>query len=299
MAAPELTDLPLESVDLPTGETITYRHRPGEVPLVLLHGNMTSSKHFDVVLEAIDERYDCYAMDMRGFGGSSYETPVDRLEDFADDAVAFVDAMGLDRFSLLGWSTGGGVAMVVAERVPERVEKLVLVAPVGTRGYPSYVKGEDGQPTDEPLTEREEFAADPALQPLVQAHETANRDVFRATWDALIYTHNSPEEAHYEAYIDDMLTQRNLVDVYYTLAHFNISEESNEYGEGTGLAADITAPTLVVRGDRDLVIPRTMVEDILTDVPDAELIELDDCGHSPPIDSLDELLETVESFLAD
>jgi pimeloyl-ACP methyl ester carboxylesterase len=189
--------------------------------------------------------------------------------------------------------------MVVAGRHPERVEKLVLLAPVGTRGYPFYAKDEHGQPTDEVLTDREAIANDPIqVQPFVQARETGSHDVHRSTWDALIYTHDSPDPEHYEAYLDDMLTQRNLADVAYALAQFNVSEEANAYGEGTGLASEITAPTLVVRGDRDLVIPREMVEDVLADVPNAELVELEDCGHSPPVDALDELLETVESFLA-
>jgi pimeloyl-ACP methyl ester carboxylesterase len=61
----------VERVNLPTGETIAYRRRPGELPLVLLHGNVTSSKHFDAVLEGTDDRFDCYAMDVRGVGAST------------------------------------------------------------------------------------------------------------------------------------------------------------------------------------------------------------------------------------
>ena len=297
MPVAAVPDLPVESVALPTGETVTYRHREGDTPLLLLHGNMTSSKHWDLVLDAIDERFDCYAMDMRGFGGSTYESPVDSIADFDEDVGPFADAVGLDSFHLWGWSTGGGVAMTFAARHPDRVERLVLMAPVGTRGYPIHRKDEQGQPTDDLLTTREEIAADPTLVPLVTAHETEDRETFKAVWNQLIYTDERPEDDLYDDYVDDMLTQRNLVDVYHALAHFNVSDEATGYGEGSGLASEITHPTLLVHGDRDQVIPREMVEQTLADLPNAEFVELADCGHSPPVDALDDLLDAVEPFL--
>lgn len=92
----------MRSVDLPNGETIGYREREGgTVPLLLLHGNQTSSKHWDVLLEAMDSQYKLYAMDLRGFGTSSYETPIDSLADFAADVEAFVAELGLESFHLV------------------------------------------------------------------------------------------------------------------------------------------------------------------------------------------------------
>jgi len=291
----------LRSVDLPNGETIGYRERTGgDVPVVLLHGNTTSSKHWDVVLEAMDERYALYAMDMRGFGESTYETPIDSLGDFADDLAAFADALSLDSFHLVGWSTGGGVAMQFAADHPDRVERLVLLAPVGTRGYPIPRKDEDGQPTDELLSSREEIASDPVqVVPMVEAIESRDAAAMKAIWNQLIYTDERPEPDHYDEYVEDMFTQRNRVDVDYALAHFNLSAEHNGVEEGTGDAARIEAPTLVLRGDRDLVIPEEMVEQTVADVGEnARLDVLTDCGHSPLVDDLDQLLEHVEGFLA-
>jgi pimeloyl-ACP methyl ester carboxylesterase len=297
MSVAPVPDLPVQTVDLPTGETVGYRHRAGEIPLVLLHGNMTSSKHWDLVLDAIDERFDVYAMDMRGFGESTYETPVDSLADFAADVGPFADAVGLDHFHLWGWSTGGGVAMQFAADHPDRVDRLVLMDSVSTRGYPLFHTDEQGQPTDEPMTTREEITAAPALAPMFQAHETEHRATFKGVWNQLIYTDTQPADDLYEDYVDDMLTQRNLADVYYALAHFNVSDEATVHSEGSGLASEITHPTLVVHGDRDLVIPREMADQTVADLPNAELVELEDCGHSPPVDALDDLLAAVEPFL--
>ena len=58
-------------------------------------------------------------------------------------------------------------------------------------------------------------------------YDTKNREGLKAVWNALIYTHNKPDDEKYEEYVDDMLTQRNLADVYHSLNTFNISEHHN------------------------------------------------------------------------
>ncbi|MFU8869965.1 alpha/beta fold hydrolase [Natronococcus sp.] len=292
----------LETVDLPNGETIGYRERDGgSVPAVLLHGNMTSSKHWDVVLEAMDDRYKLYAMDMRGFGESSYEERIDSLADFAEDLALFADELGLDRFHLWGWSTGGGVAMEYAATHPDRVRKLVLLAPASTRGYPIYRKDEDGNPTDELLTTREEIAQDPVqVAPVLEAHEREDAATMKAIWNQLIYVDDRPDPERYDEYVADMFTQRNLVDVDYALTRFNVSDEHNGVTEGSGRAADVEADTLVLRGEDDLVITEAMIEETLADLGEtATFVELEDCGHSPLIDDRERLLREVESFLED
>lgn len=289
----------LDTVDLDNGETIGYRERDGgTIPVLLLHGNMTSSKHWDVVLDAMDERFKLYAMDMRGFGKSSYDEPIDSLADLANDVELFVEELNLDSFHLWGWSTGGGVAMTYAANHSDRVDKLALLAPASTRGYPMYKKDENGQPTDEYLTDREEIAQDPVqVLPVLQAHETENKAVMKEIWNQLIYVNNQPEPDHYDEYVADMFTQRNLVDINYALVHFNISTVHNGIREGTGLVEDIEAKTLVLHGEDDLVITEEMVGETLDDLGDtATFVELDGCGHSPLIDDLDQLLSEVEAF---
>jgi pimeloyl-ACP methyl ester carboxylesterase len=151
-----------DAVDIPNGERIHYRRREGgEVPVVCLHGNFASSLFWGVVIERIGDRFALYAMDLRGFGDSSYERPIDSIADLAADVPLFADAVGLGRVHLWGWSLGAGVAMQVAADVPDRVGRLVLVGPPWTRGLPVYEKDANLQPTDRPLTTRAELAGDP------------------------------------------------------------------------------------------------------------------------------------------
>lgn len=117
-------------------------------------------------------------------------------------------------------------------------------------------------------------------------------------WETFVYTHNQPESNRYDEYLEDTFTHRNLVDVFYGLVHFNISDEPTEAAEGSGLAADVEAPTIVLRGDRDLVISQEMIETTVADIGDnAELVGLEDCAHSPFVDDLDGLLSGVTGFL--
>ena len=63
----------LQKVTLANNEQIAYRERDGgEKIVILVHGNMTSSKHWDVLMDALDPKYKVYALDLRGFGESSY-----------------------------------------------------------------------------------------------------------------------------------------------------------------------------------------------------------------------------------
>ena len=130
----------MEFVSLSNGETIAYQEvgRQNAEILVLIHGNMTSSQHFDLVIEKLQDQYHIYALDLRGFGQSTYNKAIDSIQDFAEDVKLFIDQLKLEKFSLMGWSMGGGVAMQFTANHPTFVEKLILVESVGMKGYPIF-----------------------------------------------------------------------------------------------------------------------------------------------------------------
>lgn len=279
---------------LPNGETIAYRERDGgEKNILLIHGNMTSSKHWDLVLENMDLRFKLYAVDMRGFGRSTYHRKINSIKDFSDDIKAFVDILGLENLSIIGWSTGGAVGMQFAADFPGSCEKLILLASASTRGYPFYDLG------SKRLTTYESIKADPGKTlPIQQAYNSKDYEVLKGIWNTLIYTKNQPNEEKYNEYAADMVTQRNLAEVYHALNTFNISDKHNGLTRGNGLVKNLKLPVLVLRGDRDLVVSKQMAEEILEDIgPTATFAELKDCGHSPLIDDLDGLLNKFSDFL--
>lgn len=303
MRKTEVQAVEMKKVDLPNGETIAYREREGGVKNVLLiHGNMTSSKHWDLLIDKMDPAYKIYALDMRGFGESSYYKPNMSIKDFSDDVKLFVDELGLKGFSIIGWSTGGAVGMQFAADYPGYCEKLILLASASTRGYPFFGTSPEGLPdVNNRIASFEDVKADMGKTVAVQtAYDQQNREFLKAMWNMLIYTNRQPDEEHYEEYVDDMLTQRNLAEIYHSLNTFNISAVNNGLMEGTNQVKDIQIPVLVLRGDRDLVVTQRMTEEIVEDFEGrAKFVELKDCGHSPLVDDLAQLQLHIEEFLAE
>jgi pimeloyl-ACP methyl ester carboxylesterase len=163
-----------------------------------------------------------------------------------------------------------------------------------------YGVTEDGLPNlDKRLQTFEDIKQDVLkVIPTETAYKNKDRQFLKFVFDAVIYTKNQPDSARYIEYIDDMLTQRNYAETVHALNQFNIGKEHNGLVQGNGLASTINTPTLVLRGDRDLIITEDMINEIMNDIGDyAEFVELKDCGHSPLIDDLDQLLNIISEFL--
>ncbi|MET8628029.1 alpha/beta fold hydrolase [Kitasatospora sp. NPDC004669] len=106
---------------------LAYRDsgQPDGPPLVLLHALGERAADWDVVLPELAPGHHVYALDLRGHGDSG-RTAAYGLEAMRDDVLAFLDALGLARIDLVGHSMGGAVAYLLAQAVPERIDRLVL-----------------------------------------------------------------------------------------------------------------------------------------------------------------------------
>lgn len=112
--------------------------------IVLIPGITSPAITWGFVGEALGARFDTYILDVRGRGLSSASDTLDySLDAQADDVAAFVKALSLSRFSLLGHSMGARIAARAAARIPAGLERVVLVDPPvsgpGRRPYPSQL----------------------------------------------------------------------------------------------------------------------------------------------------------------
>jgi len=118
--------------------TACYRAGEGNPKkLLVLHGNISSSVFFMPLVPYLEGEYDILVPDLRCFGNSQ-ALPVDATRgyrDWSDDIYALCETLGWNRFTLLGWSMGGGIAMQFAVDHGPMVDKLVLVAPVSPYGF--------------------------------------------------------------------------------------------------------------------------------------------------------------------
>lgn len=112
---------------------IAFLRRPGAVPgrtIVLLHGIGSNGGSFTPLIDALPEAFDVVAWHAPGYGGSrALVSSFPRPDDYADALLAFLDALGLDRVTLLGHSLGCLFAGSFAARHPERVGALALLSP--------------------------------------------------------------------------------------------------------------------------------------------------------------------------
>jgi pimeloyl-ACP methyl ester carboxylesterase len=98
----------------------------GNPPLVVLHGLLGSSRNWQSTGADLASRYHVLALDLRNHGRSPHSAEM-TFEAMSTDVLAWMDAHGLVRATLMGHSLGGKVAMLVACRQPERIERLIVV----------------------------------------------------------------------------------------------------------------------------------------------------------------------------
>jgi pimeloyl-ACP methyl ester carboxylesterase len=95
-------------------------------PVLFLHQTPRSWDEYRDVLPLIGKKYWAIAMDTVGFGDSYKPEKKGSIEEYARGVIGFLDAMSIDRVSIVGHHTGGVIAVEVAASYPERVDKLVL-----------------------------------------------------------------------------------------------------------------------------------------------------------------------------
>jgi pimeloyl-ACP methyl ester carboxylesterase len=114
-----------------------YLEQGAGVPLVLLHGNGESSAYFEHQMPVFAKHFHVFAVDTRGHGQTPRGEKPFTLSQFADDLRDFLDAQGLEKAHILGFSDGGNIALLFALRHPEMVDKLILN---GANLFPAGVK---------------------------------------------------------------------------------------------------------------------------------------------------------------
>lgn len=250
-------------------------------PVVLLHGSgpgATGWSNFSANIEALAEHFHVYAVDMPGWGDSDAAT-VDRL-DHVDAAVQFLDALGIEKAAFVGNSMGGQTSLRLATEHPDRITHLVTMGPPVTRAPALFAPG--GGPS-EGLKVLIETYREPSPENMRRLVEImcfdkaafATPDLCRARSDAALAR---PE--HLRNYVEGLPKGTPLPTW--------VKPE---------LLPAIKAPTLLIHGRDDRVVPFENSLYLLANIPDSRLLLLNRCGHWAMIEHAAEFNRTVTTFL--
>jgi pimeloyl-ACP methyl ester carboxylesterase len=113
------------------GHHVVYRVAGSGPPVVLIHGMVNASRHWNAVAERLAESHTVIAPDLVGHGDSATPRGDYSLGAHASVIRDLLSALGIERATMVGHSLGGGVAMVFFWQFPERVERLALVSSGG------------------------------------------------------------------------------------------------------------------------------------------------------------------------
>ncbi|PLK69134.1 alpha/beta hydrolase [Rhizobium sp. TH135] len=248
--------------------------RDGEA-IFMLHGFGASLDTWEKWAEALSARYRVIRFDLPGFGLTGPDPTGDYTEARSMQILAaMMDQLDIDRASLIGNSLGGRIAWNFAAMFPERVNKLVLVSPDGFAS-PGF-----------------DYGVAPKVPLLMRALPyTAPRSMLKANLAAAYGNPAALSEADVTRYHDLMLAPGVRRAILERMGQVVLREP------GPTLAR-IQAPTLLVWGERDGMIPISNAEDYLRFLPNATLARLPGLGHVPFEEDAVQSLVPVEAFLS-
>jgi non-heme chloroperoxidase len=259
----------LSRVAIATGPTLHYAEQgnAGGDAVVFLHGWPDSWFSFSRVAALIPESYRALLVDQRGFGESERPESGYSIGNMAADVAAFLDALSIERATIVGHSFGSFVARRVAIDYPNRVDRLVLIGTgwlgsndVTREVYVSLRDLADPVPRDF----AREFQASTAFAPL--------------------------PEAFFEQIVTESLKLpfRLWAELLGSVIKY---DDVNEL-------AKIVVPTQVLWGDRDVLFPRDDQERFVAAVPHARLRIYPEIGHCPNWECPDAVARDIVAFVS-
>jgi 3-oxoadipate enol-lactonase len=251
------------------GVDLAYVDRGEGRALLLIPGIPAVASDWDVVAEPLSVSRRVVAYDNRGSGASSVTRGPYSTGRLAADAVALLDHLGIERADVFGMSMGGMIAQELALGFPDRVDQLVLGCTHAGIRHAARPPRESGLAFATPVDTWEERIR--LLVPHALASdadgELLERFIAKKVADV-------QDPAGYQAQIDAVLAH----DTFERLP-------------------EIAAPTLVITGDDDRVIPAASSDVLVERIPGAQLCVIPGAGHLFFLEQPGETLGALEAFL--
>jgi pimeloyl-ACP methyl ester carboxylesterase len=233
-------------VDVPEGQ-VHYRSEGTGSPLLLIHQSVCSSDEYSRLIPLLSKYYRVIAMDTLGYGESSKPPQMYQIPDYTQSVISFLDALGIDKASVVGHHTGASIAAELAAVFPERVNKLVLSGcPVHrVKSIPDYMQ---------PMEIKEDGS-----------HLTRIWEIARS------YGPNAPIEIHHEIALEYLKAGPRGEEAHQASVYYDVLDKLSL----------ITCPTLVLSGRKDLFVSE--VEGVSALIPGSKSVIIEGPGTGPAI----------------
>jgi len=253
--------------------------RPGKRSVLFIHGYGASSASWRELADELGAggtgELRLLAPDLPGFGLSDRTAGDYSPETLAEDLIALLDARGIGRVSVVGHSWGASIALALALRHPERVEKLVLMS--------AFCYADQLGPFHE-------WTQVPGLGELVMALFYRSNTAAKLALDFQDPDRFVTEERveRVDENLDRPGALAALLAAARGMAHF--AELERHYGE-------LGVPTLVLWGREDRVARLRFGERLARELPHARLVVIGECGHIPEIECMRPTARALADFL--
>ena len=265
------------------GVNVHYKiYGTGEPVLILLHGFGASLFSWHEVTTPLAEYGTVIAYDRPAFGLTERPLEWEGENPYSQDAqvelvIGLMDALGVEKATLVGNSAGGTVSMLTALKYPERIESLILVDPAvyAGGGAPAWIRPVLGTPQMRHVG--------PLFARQIQAQGV---EFIKTAW----HDPRKISQATFDGY------QKPLKVENWDKALWELTLSSRESGLAERVK-EFELPILVITGDDDRIVPTEQSLRLAEELPNAALAVIPQCGHLPHEECPDEFMQAVQDFL--
>lgn len=266
-----------------SGSLVHYQDigEKGAPALLFIHGTSASLHTWEPLIahEKLND-YRLISLDLPGHGlTGANESNVYTRDVFSQAIIDTLDYLDIEKATLIGNSLGGRIAWQTAVSFPERVERLVLLAPSGAKK-----KG--------------------------PSSSNIGFKILATNWGKLLMQRLTPrfliERSLKQTVVDDSIVSPEMVDRYWELlkmqgnrkAMASLASGRSTAGVGFNEFASINVPILTIWGAEDSVLPVYMLDQFVQKQPEMEVLKLENIGHLPQEESVDAVANRIFSFLS-
>ncbi|MDF1759748.1 MAG: alpha/beta hydrolase [Coxiellaceae bacterium] len=256
------------------GLKMSYSARGEGDPLLLLHGLSIGKSLSDEFIDELAQYFYVVTYDQRGLGESEVANLDYSLTDLADDAIALLDYIEIEQASVAGFSFGGVVVQELLLRYPQRFNRAMMACT-----YPGGVKHGEEMVYDEDA--RLAYSLDTSI-PARNKVDALARTLYT---QGFIEQHPEIIEPWKQSRMNRELSDNVIYRQDLYLEYDVFSKLKN-----------IKQPTLVMAGKQDSLIPYKNSEVLAAQLPNAQLVALEPCGHELWVEQKQEMLKNIISF---